>query len=471
MVRTYRRKTTPVDKEQLKKAVLAVRKDKMSVYAAAKQFDVRRTTLNNWLKKNNDEIENLDNVVVLHKGHFSVMDSETEKTLVEYLVHCNDMYFGLSAKETRGLAFDLAKKLNLKVPASWEAARMAGEDWLSSFLKRHPILSIRKPEATSLACATSFNRTNVERFFALLKSVWDKYRFPIHCIWNMDETGITTVQTPNRIIGRVKQIERVTSAERGNLVTLTMAVSAIGQFLPPFFIFPRKHFKEYFLNGGPPGCTGEANPSGWMNAEHFVKFLQFFQSHVHASVDDPVLLILDNQESHLSIAGLDYCKSNGIIVLSSPPHCSHKLQPLKRTVYDPLKKCVNAQCDNWMTSNPGRTMTMYDIPGIVAKALPLAEYEFLTNSVMDRKYPFTFVDPEKVYLNATDSDAADQNEDKVDPMALSMSHYGDTLWGHLSATKLESIPEAAPRQPTHEERRTSVVLTDSLQMRELATEQ
>ncbi|XP_024885694.1 uncharacterized protein LOC112463502 [Temnothorax curvispinosus] len=157
MVRTYRRKTTPVDKEQLKKAVLAVRKDKMTVSAAAKQFDVRISTLNDWLKKNNDEIKNLDDVVVLHKGHIPVMDSETEKTLVEYLVHCNDMYFGLSAKETRGLAFDLAKKLNLKVPASWEAARMAGEDWLSSFLKRHPTLSIRKQEATSLARATSFN--------------------------------------------------------------------------------------------------------------------------------------------------------------------------------------------------------------------------------------------------------------------------------------------------------------------------
>ncbi|XP_071579717.1 probable ATP-dependent RNA helicase DDX47 [Temnothorax nylanderi] len=35
----------------------------------------------------------------------------------------------------------------------------------------------------------------------------------------MDETGITAVQTPNRVIGRrgVKQVERVTSAERGTL--------------------------------------------------------------------------------------------------------------------------------------------------------------------------------------------------------------------------------------------------------------
>ncbi|CAL1683233.1 unnamed protein product [Lasius platythorax] len=73
------------------------------------------------------------------------------------------MYFELSAKETRGLAFDFAKKLNLKVPALWEAARMAGEDWITSFLKRHQTLSIRKPEATNLACATSFNGTNVER--------------------------------------------------------------------------------------------------------------------------------------------------------------------------------------------------------------------------------------------------------------------------------------------------------------------
>ncbi|XP_071648084.1 uncharacterized protein [Temnothorax longispinosus] len=493
MVRTYRRKTTPVDKEQLKKAIVAVKKDNCKIIVAAKQFGIARSTLADWLKKNNGAIAHFDDVAVSHHGGLSIMDSKSESTLVEYLAYCNEMHFGLSTKEIRGLAFDFAKKLNLKVPASWEAARMAGEDWLTNFLKRHRTLSIRKPEATSLARDTSFSRTSQERFFALLKSVLDKYRFPIHCIWNMDETGITTVQTPNRIIGRVKQIERVTSAERGNLVTLTMAVSAIGQFLPPFFIFPRKHFKEYFLNGGPPGCTGEANPSGWMNAEHFVKFLQFFQSHVRASVDAPVLLILDNYVSHLSIAGLDYCKANGIIVLSSPPHCSHKLQPLKRTVYDPLKKCVNAQCDNWMTSNPGRTMTMYDIPGIVAKALPLAvtyqnivsgfectgispfnpdifqEYEFLTNSVTDREYPFTFVDPEKV-LNAADPDAADQNED-IDPTALSMTHYDDTLLENLSATTLESIPEAAPRQSTHEERRTSVVLTDSSQMRELATEQ
>lgn len=80
--------------------------------------------------------------------------------------------------------------------------------------------------------------------------------------------------------------------------------------------------------------------------------------------------ILDNHVSHLCITGLDYCKVNGIVVLSLPPHCSHKLQPLDRTVFGPFKKSVNGQCDAWISSNPGKAMTIYDIPGIVKSSWP-----------------------------------------------------------------------------------------------------
>ena len=59
----------------------------------------------------------------------------------------------------------------------------------------------------------------------------------------------------------------------------------------------------------------------------------------------PCLLILDNHESHLSIDGLTYAKENGVVMLSLPPHCSHRLQPLNRSVYGPLKKHVNSACD------------------------------------------------------------------------------------------------------------------------------
>ncbi|CAK1588432.1 unnamed protein product [Parnassius mnemosyne] len=164
----------------------------------------------------------------------------------------------------------------------------------------------------------------------------------------------------------------MTSAERGTLVTVAVAISALGNMVPPFFVFPRVHYKEHFIRGGPVGSDGDANPSGWMKEDNFKKFSKHFVKYVKPSKEKPVLLLLDNHDSHLSIEVLDYFKENGVTVLSFPPHCSHKLQPLDRTIYGPLKRYFNKACDNWLASHPGKTITIYDIPELVETSLPLA---------------------------------------------------------------------------------------------------
>lgn len=190
----------------------------------------------------------------------------------------------------------------------------------------------------------------------------------------MDESGLLTVQRPNRVIARkgFKQIGALTSAERGTLVTIATAVSATGNTVPPLFVFPRVNFKEHFVRDGPVGCVGSCNPSGWMNEDIFVAFLKHFVQHVKPTKQSPVLLLLDNHETHLSIEGLNYAKNNGVVMLSFPPHCSHKLQPLDRSVFGPLKTFFNAACDGWMKSNPGKTICIYDIPSLVKLAFPRA---------------------------------------------------------------------------------------------------
>ena len=44
----------------------------------------------------------------------------------------------------------------------------AGDGWVRGFLNRHPELTLRKPEPTSIARATGFNKPQVQRFFDLL---------------------------------------------------------------------------------------------------------------------------------------------------------------------------------------------------------------------------------------------------------------------------------------------------------------
>jgi hypothetical protein len=98
-------------------------------------------------------------------GSVQVFDSSQEKMVAEYLLKASDIYFGLTPIEVRRFAYTYAVACNRKVPLSWTENEMAGPDWFASFLKRHKSLSIRTPQATSMARATSFNRANVELFF------------------------------------------------------------------------------------------------------------------------------------------------------------------------------------------------------------------------------------------------------------------------------------------------------------------
>lgn len=302
-----------------------------------------------------------------------VFSVQQENALENYLIQCAKMCYGLDTIETRRLAYDMAiyNKVD-NIPPNWHAKKQAGKDWLYYFRKRHPALSLRRPEACSLARATSFNRHNVALFFNNLKTILNRY--PHLCdgtrIYNLDETGVSTVQTPKRILAPkgVKQLNKATSAERGNLVTVCCIIQASGSAIPPVIVFPRVHFKEHMLVGAPAGSLGLASPSGWMNSELFIKVIEHFIKHTHSSKENPTLLLLDNHESHLSIGALNLAKANGIIILTIPPHCSNKLQPLDISVYKSFQSNYNSAIESWMLHHPGVPVTIYQVADFIGTA-------------------------------------------------------------------------------------------------------
>ncbi|KAJ8967715.1 hypothetical protein NQ314_002661 [Rhamnusium bicolor] len=60
------------------------------------------------------------------------------------------------------------------------------------------------------------------------------------------------------------------------------------------------------------------------------------------------------------------------MLLSLPPHTSGKLQPLDKAVYKSLKSNFNIACNDWMVMNPGKTITIYEIAGLLGIAFPKA---------------------------------------------------------------------------------------------------
>ncbi|XP_039751300.1 uncharacterized protein LOC120627373 [Pararge aegeria] len=335
---------------------------------AASSYNLNHTSLYRYMKKKTSyEANETANAPTVGYPEKTVFTASEEKVLCDYLLNCAAANFGLRTKEARTFAYRLDIEYNKKIPSSWTNHEMAGEVWLRSFMKRHPVLSLRLPQPTSIARATSFNRTNVQLFFQNYTAVVDKHKLQGKDIWNVDESGITTVQKPDRVIARrgQKQVSAMTSAERGTLVTIALAGNALGNHIPPMFIFPRKRFNDHFIRDGPSGSVGTANGSGWMQEEDFYVFLKFFKEQIRPSKENKALLLLDNHASHTAVKNIEFCKENGIVLLTFPPHCTHKLQPMDRAVFGPVKKAVNTACDNWMRSNPGKVMSIYDIPGIV----------------------------------------------------------------------------------------------------------
>lgn len=401
-------KRREIPKEIILRAIDEVSKGG-KIKTTASKYGIPRSNLQRYLKQGT-----VKDVSVKFISN-QIFTKEEEEKISEYLTTSSKLNYGLSKMQTRQMAYDYACALKKNIPENWIKNKIASKDWMRGFLKRQPQLSIRTPEATSLSRATSFNRKNVGDFFENLKTVYERYHFGPESIYNIDETGLSTVQRTQKVVAPkgTKQVGQATSAERGTLVTVCCGINALGNSIPPYFIFPRVNFKPFMLHNAPIGSDGSAHPSGWMTAPNFLKFMHHFAKHSKATPSSPVLLLLDNHNSHISVPVLDFCKESGIILLTFPPHCSHKLQPLDLTVYGPLKNFYNTAVTDWLTCNPGKTVTIYEIPKLAAVAIPRAfkqqniqrgfekpgiwpfnsniftNEDFLCSSVTDRCFPDT----------------------------------------------------------------------------------
>lgn len=297
--------------------------------------------------------------------HKVIFNEVQENDIVEHCIYLAKMFYGQTSTDLKRIIFEYAQQN--AIPHRFNMAKkMAGKDWFSAFMKRHPEISLRKPEATSLGRISDFNKESVALFFKNLGDTLQKLQIGPHRIYNVDETGVTTVQVPTKVIAPkgVKQLGKAVSYERGRTITVVGSISASGSFIPPMFIYPRARMSEQLKRNGPVGAIYACSQKGWVTEELFVEWLHHFKIHTACSVTNPVLLVLDNHASHCSLSAYNFCRQNGITMVSFPPHTSHKLQPLDLTIFGPLKKAYSNECSTFMRQHPHQKITPYDVAEI-----------------------------------------------------------------------------------------------------------
>ena len=137
------------------------------------------------------------------------------------------------------------------------------------------------PQSLAYCRALSANKENISDFFGKLGAIYGKLNViskPMQ-IFNADETGVTIVHRPGKVIAELGRhnVYTITSAERGKTHTILSCVSASALVLPPCLVFPRKRkVPNHLREGAVPGTLFNNTESGWMSKEVYLEWFKFF---------------------------------------------------------------------------------------------------------------------------------------------------------------------------------------------------
>ena len=114
--------------------------------------------------------------------------------------------------------------------------------WFYAFLGRWPELKVQRPKTISELRASATSRTSITNYFHELDIILEKHQLKDHpeSIYNVDEKGVQANFKPNCVVGPSRGTTSVITAERSSTTTILGCGSAVGQQIPPYFVFAGK---------------------------------------------------------------------------------------------------------------------------------------------------------------------------------------------------------------------------------------
>lgn len=357
--------------EDMTNAIKEFRNGDIGLNQCCRKFEIPKKTFLRHFRGEIKRTAQTDHKLKIN-GRLTALPHDVEMQLVQYILRMEEMLFGLTIDDVRKLAYEILEA-NSHLPNVFnKEKKKAGKKWYYAFMKRHPKLSLRQPECVSIARCEGFNKVNVYGFFDILEKVVDENKIDALHIYNMDESGFSTVQKKAQRVLASKgkhQVGAISSGERGVLTTFVACTNANGNYVPPMIIYKRKRMHPSLANGAPPASLVEVSESGYIDSGLFVKWLEHFIKHVKPSVNEKVLLLLDGHTTHSkNLKAINLARENGVLLLQLPGHTTHRLQPLDIAIFKPLQTFYDQAIATWLRCNPGRKVTQMEVSSLLANA-------------------------------------------------------------------------------------------------------
>ena len=189
--------------------------------------------------------------------------------------------------------------------------------------------------------------------------------------YNLDETGIGTEHAPPKIMCSKERNPQAVASERSANVTIIAGVNVIGNYIPPFYVFPGKRWMDELLEDAPTGSIWTNSDKGWSNSRVFETYMMEHLAK-HAALSEgkdrgATLIMYDGHKFHLSLTLTEWAKKRNVILFVLPPHTSHLTQLLDVAVFGPLKSQYYKECHSYLQQNPGISITRYEVAKLTAK--------------------------------------------------------------------------------------------------------
>lgn len=367
--KTRSRKLFSYSEKNLQLALQAIRENNVGVRAAAKEYGVPKSTVQ-------DRISGKRLDVLRKTGPQPIMTVEGEKRIANWVLNLAKCGFPIKKAELMETVTKIAIE-NGKIDQFLN--KKPGERWYKNFLKRNPEISVREAESINKARATiteEFIRSWFRELQNFLKEnhIEDVMTDPSR-IYNGDESGFSLCPKTGKVLAP-RGYKNVYSIKLGNekeTITVLVTFNANGNICPPLVIFPYVRPPKVLIQNMPENWVLGKSDSGWMRSEVFYEYIanDFNQWLNINDIKRPIILFIDGHKSHINMHLSEFCEKSQIILYALPANTTHILQPADVSVFRPLKHQWKVTIRNWQSrqENPNSSVTKINFCQIFEDAL------------------------------------------------------------------------------------------------------